>query len=259
MSSNTFDEEPGATPGWMAEILELDRDLLINVAGRTQEWGDALTRAAEEAPPGTIPDDASLYEAASLLTIAGSYWMLLDTRRASRVLRRAASLYQLLGDRFAHAVAICGSDSDVAYGALEEGDTALSPSSRAHVMLALGWLESTSPAVQADAREGLAAHAHAAERTATEPVGRIGLPLDAVVRVLKAAEALLYEGAVAMPELHGALHDYLVRSDDIARAARADTFHWRKLLSASFPRNPRVPLWAQSSRQLRWSTVCRTR
>jgi hypothetical protein len=41
-----------------------------------------------------------------------------------------------------------------------------------------------------------------------------------------------------MPVLAGALHDYLLRLDDIARSARADGFHWRNLLSSVLPVEP---------------------
>lgn len=105
-------------------------------------------------------------------------------------------------------------------------------------MLALGWLESASPPARGAARKGLAAHVRAAEAAAKEPAGRIGLPLEATARVLAAAEALLDEGAAKMPQLAGALHDYLVRLDDIAGAARADGFHWRNLLSSVLPVEP---------------------
>jgi hypothetical protein len=125
-----------------------------------------------------------------------------------------------------------------AFAALDEGDTALSPSSRAHVMLALGWLESTTPEVRAMAREALHAHAEAARPAATEPVGRVQLPFDAVMRVLGSCEALLDQGADAMPALAGAVHDFLVRVDDISRAARADRFHWSNLLSSVLPVEP---------------------
>jgi len=164
--------------------------------------------------------------------------MLLDARRASVVLTQAALLYQRLEDRFAHAVAVCAGDTDITFSALDEGDTPLSPSSRAQVMLALGWLEAASPRARGAAREGLAAHGRAAEPAATEAVGRIGLPLDATMRILSAAEALLDEGAAEMPVVAGALHDYLVRFDDITRAARADGFHWRNLLSSVLPVEP---------------------
>jgi hypothetical protein len=238
MTPNGSADDSRATPPWIAETLGLDRELLANVAGRTEEWGLALSGGAEDASVPAIIPEPTLYEAASLLTIAGSYWMLLDARRASEVFRQAARLYQRLDDRFAHPVAICAGDTDVSFSALEERDTVLSPSSRAHVMLALGWLESGSPEARGAAKQGLAAHAQAAAPAATESVGRIGLPLDATVRVLTAAEALLEEGQAAMPMLTGALHDYLVRLDDIARAARADSFHWRSLLSSVLPVEP---------------------
>jgi hypothetical protein len=236
VSVGGFGYESGATPEWIPETLELDRVLLDNVTERTEEWGRALAQPRGE--PTGAATETTLYEAASLMTIAGSYWMLVDARRASSVLREAADLYLRLGNRFAHAVAICGADTRVAYGALEERSTPLSPSSRAYVMLALGWLECVSPDVQAAAREGIDAHTRAAEPTATQPVGRIGLPLDAIVRVVGAAEALLDHGSDAMPSLRGALHDYLVRADDIGRAARADSFHWRNLLSSVLPVEP---------------------
>jgi hypothetical protein len=231
-----FGYDSGATPEWIAETLELDRVLLDNVAERTEEWGRALAEPRGE--PTEAATETTLYEAASLMTIAGSYWMLVDARRASSVFREAAGLYLRVENRFAHAVAICGADTRVAYGALKEQSAPLSPSSRANVMLALGWLECVSPDVQAAAREGIDAHTRAAEPSATQPVGRIGLPLHAIVRVVGAAEALLYDGSDAMPSLTGALHDYLVRADDIARAARADSFHWRNLLSSVLPVEP---------------------
>jgi len=240
MSRDESVDDSGATPPWMAEVLGLDRDLLANVAEHTEEWGRSLAAGPEDASNAATIAEATLYEAASLLTIAGSYWMLVNARRASAVLSRAAHLYQRLDDRFAYAVAICAGNTDVALNALEEGDTPLSPSARAHVMLALGWLESKAPGArrEAQAREGLAEHARAAEPVATEPVGRIGLPLDATVRVLAAAEAAFDEGEAEMPALAAVLHDYLLRLDDSARAARADGFHWQNLLSSVLPAEP---------------------
>lgn len=94
MSPDEFDDDSGATPPWMAEVLGLDRDLLANVAERTEEWGRALSDANEHAPSRATTSETTRYEAASLLTIAGSYWMLLDARRASAVLGQAARIFQ---------------------------------------------------------------------------------------------------------------------------------------------------------------------
>jgi hypothetical protein len=112
MSSDDFTESTGETPRWIAETLGLDREVLAHVAECTEEWCRALDTHAEEADASTSVETVAS-EAASLLTIAGSYWMLMDPRRASGVLNEAARRYQDLENRFAHAVAICAGNTRV--------------------------------------------------------------------------------------------------------------------------------------------------
>lgn len=229
----------------LPEIMGLDRDLIVRVAYRTRQWAEATVADVPNAVPaepgaaGTVDAEQRRREAASLFTIAGSYMMLLDAHDAGPALRTAREHFSQLGSTYAHPLAVCGADTRAAYSAVEESDDRpLAPGDRANVLLALSWADMHVGQDNYQPREAFGAHIQSAQPVAATEVGRLRMPLAAMMRVLNEAAAVFHEGEGNVPRLVGAAHDFLIRAHDIAAAAMADHFHWQSLMCSALPVEP---------------------
>jgi hypothetical protein len=236
----------GEVPSRVPESLGLDPELVDRVAERTVEWGTALSLSARDAR-NAHEAQQSLREAASLLAIGGSYRLLLDVTGAQEPLRMAAEHFRRLGNFFAHPLSVCAADTSAARAALDAPSGPLKAVDRAHVLLALGWVDVDARGAMIDAearqlggieRDVLFTHMSQAEPVAAAEVGRLRVPLDATMRVVQAADALAHEGREHMRGLVTHLHDFLLRAHDVTAAAARDRFHWAQLMSSVLPVEP---------------------
>jgi hypothetical protein len=233
-------------PDDLPEIMGLERDALERVAHRTQQWGKSLERSLS-ADRGSDQERVSVRgeeqlrrEIASLFTIAGSYQLLLRASSAVEPLHAAADHFVAVGSPYAHALAVCGGDQDAAWvGRLGDGDRPLSAADRALVLLRLGWLDTSLREPQGATRQALFAHIERAAPVGPTEVGRLRVPLDATLRVLRNVDAMLYDDVGrGIDALAVSARDFLTRAHDVTAAAMADSFHWRNMLSSVLPVEP---------------------
>lgn len=229
----------------LPEIFGLEYDMVERVARRTEQWARGLERVAEV--DGLSDDRSSANsaeqlrrEVASLYAIAGSYRLILGARDAIEPLRQGARHLAAVGSPYAHALAVCSADSDSVWlRRIDETDRPLTAADRALVLLRLGWLEASSLASDDDTRQALFAHMDRATSVAATEVGRLRLPLDATMRVVRAVDAMLHdEPGGDVDTLAGSAHEFLTRAHDITAEAMNDRFHWSRLMTSVLPVEP---------------------
>jgi hypothetical protein len=203
----------------LPEVMGLERDALERVAHRTQQWGRSLERSfsADRAPEedrlSALGEEQLRREIASLLTIAGSYRLLLRASDAVEPLRAAADHFAAVGSLYAHALAVCSGDQDAGWvRRLDDSDSPLSAADRALVLLRLGWLDTSPRERNGAAREALFAHMEEDAPVAPTEVGRLRIPLGATMRVLQAVDGMLHEDAGrGIDAVAASTHDFLTR------------------------------------------------
>lgn len=230
----------------LPEALGLEAQTLERVALHTEAWARSLERSLDidqeantEDGPGSR-EEGMRREVASLYAIAGSYRLLLEPPEAVASLHSAVVHFAATRSLFAHPLAVCSGDTSTDWiGEFTGGDRVLSPNGRQLILLRLGWLDAIEGGRDQEVRAALFAHMDRAAPDSAAKVGRMGVPLDATVRLLASVDRMIGDdGDQDIRQVVPNVHDFLIRAHDVTAGAMSDRFHWRSLMSSVLPVEP---------------------
>jgi hypothetical protein len=230
--------------GDLAEALRLDAEELARAAATTEAF--ALREPEQEVEADREAAETWAFEQASLLSIAGSYWSIVDISKAIAVFAEAAGIYARIGHPFAQVTGVCG--------ALRELPTAQSndigrddfEGAASADLLGTTWEFAVDRERSAPVYARLEGAAALEEQTLW-PVGRLGLPFALYVDVCSASvellsrrfdDAGLTEVGDVPRRFRESVYRYLLRTEELVAGAMADTYHWRGLHSSLLPVEP---------------------
>jgi hypothetical protein len=170
--------------------------------------------------------------AASGFVIAGSYWSLIDARKAVDAYLSATKIYHDIGHDYWMVLALLTGSSNWAVPMLSAVDEMSAPNPQT-VAFAMICNEAYATKSSTSRAERLGAHwRHAGNH----PIGRLGIPLDYYVRCARAMHAARVEKSLDSFLFEGA--SYVHRAAEVLQSASHDNFHWLRLASPILPAEP---------------------
>jgi hypothetical protein len=164
--------------------------------------------------------------------------------KAVEPLRSGGAHFAAAGSFYSHALAVCSGNRESEWiHQLNQLDRRLTATDREFVLLRLGWLDSVEldGSIGAhDAHDALLAHMDQAAPAAPVEVGRLRIPLEATIRILRSADRVLRADS-PMREVNALaadVHDFLIRVHDVTAEAMNDRLHWERMMSSVLPVEP---------------------